>query len=326
MRSTSTTMGKNPGRFMRIAEVFNEGAKARTCAESSGSEHSAVGDNTTSPDDLSDLVDSFLERGYDDNDEIEFQEHEKVVKVKEKKKDFDDDDDLDEFMDDSETKDMLKDLLLGFQDGDSQVRRKIRDETELAVKDIGMSSSEDGFKRNLMTRLRERGLDAGLCKSRWEKTGRFPAGTFEYVDVIISGNRYVVEVNLVGEFTIARPTNRYITLLEAFPQIFVGKPDKLKQVVRIMCEGSKQSLRKNDMHIPPWRRNGYMQAKWLSMYKRTINSAADMVVLGSGTGRRSVGFDTIPAPVKVYYCRDELERRRDVGMGKKVGQLGQLLI
>ncbi|KAI3895330.1 hypothetical protein MKX03_035831 [Papaver bracteatum] len=323
MKSTSTTMGKNPGmRFKRIAEAFNEGAKARMCAESSGSEHSAVGDNTTSPDDLSDLVDSFLERGYDDN-EIEFQEHEKVVK--EKKKDFDDDD-LDEFMDDSETKDMLKDLLLGFQDGDSQVQRKIRDETELAVKDIGMSSSGDGFKRRLMTRLRQRGFDAGLCKSRWEKTGLFPAGTFEYVDVIVSGNRYIVEVHLVGEFTIARPTNRYITLLEVFPQIFVGKSDKLKQIVRIMCEASKQSLKKNDMHIPPWRRNGYMQAKWLSMYKRTINSVADMVVSGSGTGRRSVGFDTIRAPVKVYYCRDELERRRDFGMGKKVGELGQLLI
>ncbi|KAI3876146.1 hypothetical protein MKW98_029098 [Papaver atlanticum] len=325
MKSTSTTMGKNPGiRFKRIAEAFNEGAKERMCAESSGSEHSAVGDNTSSPDDLSDLVDSFLERGYDDN-EIEFQEHEKkVVKVKEKKKGADDDD-SDEFMDDSETKDMLKDLLFGFQDGDSQVRRKIRYETELAVKDIGMSSSEDGFKRRLMTRLRQRGFDAGLCKSRWEKTGRYPAGTFEYVDVIVSGNRYIVEVNLVGEFTIARPTNRYVTLLEVFPQIFVGKSDELKQVVRIMCEASKQSLKKNDMHIPPWRRNGYMQAKWLSMYKRTINSVADMVVSGSGTGRRSVGFDTIPAPV-IYYCRDELERRRDFGTGKKVGQLGQLLI
>ncbi|KAI3925750.1 hypothetical protein MKX01_003309 [Papaver californicum] len=323
LKSTSTTMEKNPARFKRVAEAFNEGAKARTCAESSGSEHSAV-EETSPNDNLSDLVDSFLEMGYDD-DEVGFIEHEKVVKVKDKKKKGSDDDDLDEFMDDSETKDMLQDMLLGFDEDDSH-RRKIRDETELAFKDIGMSSSEDGFKRQLMARLRQRGFDAGLCKSRWEKTGRFPAGTFEYVDVIVSGNRYIVEVHLVGEFTIARPTNRYITLLEVFPQIFVGKPNKLKQVVRIMCEASKRSLKKNDMHIPPWRRNGYMQAKWLSVYKRTINSAADMVVLGLGTGKRSVGFDTIPAPVKVYYCRDELERRRDVGMGIKVGQLGQLLI
>ncbi|KAI3994909.1 hypothetical protein MKX01_024944 [Papaver californicum] len=315
-------MEKNPGRFKRVAEAFKEGAKAaRICAESSGSEHSAV---DTSPDDLSDLVDSFLERGYDDG-EVDSKEHEKVVKVK-KKKGSSSKDDLDGFMDDSETKDMLKSLFLGFGD-DSKVIRKIRQETELAFKDIGMSSSDqDGFKRELMTRLRQSGIDAGLCKSRWEKTGRFPAGTFEYVDVIVSGYRYIVEVFLAEEFTIARPTNRYTSLLEAFPQIFVGKPDKLKQVVRIMCGASKQSLKKNDLHIPPWRSNGYMQAKWLSMYKRTTNSVADMIVSDSSTGKRSVGFDTIPAPVKFYYCRDELERRRDVGMGKKVGKLGQLFV
>ncbi|KAI3963574.1 hypothetical protein MKW92_001121 [Papaver armeniacum] len=313
-------MGRNPGRFLRVAEAFNEGAKAaRICAESSGSEHSAVGE--ISPNDLSDLVDSFLERGYDDGDEVDSKEHEKVVKVKKKKGSSDDG-----FMDDSETKDMLKSLLLGFGD-DSQVIRKIRDETKLAFEDIGMSfSAEDGFKRQLMTRLRQRGLDAGLCKSRWEKTGRFPAGTFEYVDVIISGNRYIIEVSLVGEFTIARPTDRYISLLEVFPRVFVGKPDKLKQVVRLMCRASKQSLKKNDMHIPPWRSNGYMQAKWLSWYKRKTNSFADMVVSGSGTGKRSVGFETTPTPVKFYYCRDESERRRDVGMRKKVGKLGQLFV
>ncbi|KAI3923317.1 hypothetical protein MKW98_026910 [Papaver atlanticum] len=316
-------MGRNPGRFMRVAEAFNEGAKAaRICAESSGSEHSAGGE--TLPDDLSDLVDSFLERGYDDNVEVDSQEHEKVVKVKKKKGSSDDG--FDGFKDDSETKDMLKSLLLGFGD-DSQVIRKIRDETKLAFEDIGMSfSAEDGFKRQLMTRLRQRGLDAGLCKSRWEKTGRFPAGTFEYVDVIVSGNRYIVEISLVGEFTIARPTNRYISLLEVFPQVFVGKPDKLKQVVRIMSGASKQSLKKNDMHIPPWRSNGCMQAKWFSLYKRTTNSIADMVVSVSGTGKRSVGFEMTLAPVKFYYCIDELERRRDVGMGKKVGKLGELFV
>ncbi|MCL7046759.1 hypothetical protein MKW94_024053 [Papaver nudicaule] len=310
-------MGRNVGRFMRIAEGFNEGAKARrVCAESSGSEHSAV-EEISSPDDLSDLVESFLERD-DDNGEVDFKEHEKKKKGSK-------DDDLDEFMDDFETRDMLKDLLSGRFADDYEVTRKIRDAAELAYKDIGLNSSGDGFKRRFMTRLRQRGFDAGLCKSRWEKTSRFLAGTFEYVDVIVSGNRYIVEVFLVGEFTIARPTNRYTSLLEVFPQIYVGKPDKLKQVVRIMCQASNQSLKKNDMPIPPWRRNGYMQAKWLSLYKRTINPVTDTVVLDSASSKQSVGFDTIPAPVKVYYCRDALERRRDVGMGKKLGQLGQLL-
>ncbi|KAI3896620.1 hypothetical protein MKW92_038912 [Papaver armeniacum] len=315
LKSTST----NPGRFRRIAEAFNEGSKARTCAESSGSEHSAV--NQTSPDDdLSDLVHLYLESADDDEVADQEQTREKIVEVEKKKGSIHED-----FKKESETKDILKNLLSGFGD-DSEVKRKIRDETELAFNDIGMSSSEDGFKRQLMARLRHKGFNAGLCKSRWEKTDRFPAGTFEYVDVIVSGFRYIVEVYLSGEFTIARPTNHYASLLEAFPQIFVGKPDQLKQVVKIVCGASKQSLKKNDMHIPPWRSNGYMQAKWFSSYKRTINVVTGTVVLDYRSGKRSVGFDTTPAPMKVYYCREELERRRDVGMGKKVGKLGHLFV
>ncbi|KAI3847570.1 hypothetical protein MKX03_024355 [Papaver bracteatum] len=319
LKSTST----NPGRFRRVAEAFNEGSKARTCAESSGSEHSAV--NQTSPDDdLSDLVHLYLESP-DDDEEVAYQEqtHEKIVEVQKKKASVADD--FDGSKNDAETKEMLKSLLSGFGD-DSEVIIKIRDETELAFNDIGMSSSEDGFKRQLMARLRQKGFDAGLCKSRWGKTDRFPAGSFEYVDVIVSGKCYIVEVYLAGEFTIARPTNHYTSLLEAFPQIFVGKPDQLKQVVKIMCGASKQSLKKNDMHIPPWRSNGYMQAKWFSSYKRTINVVTGMVVSDSRSGKRSVGFDTNRAPMKVYYCREELERRRDVEMAKKVGKLGQLFV
>ncbi|RZC92306.1 hypothetical protein C5167_026939 [Papaver somniferum] len=319
LKSTST----NPGRFERVAEAFNEGSKARMCAESSGSEHSAVNE-TSSDDDLSDLVHLYLESADDDEvaDDQE-QTHEKIVEVEKKtgsiNKDFEGS------KTNSETKDMLKSLLSGSGEG-FEVITKIRDETELAFNVIGMSSSENGFKRQLMARLRQKGFNAGLCKSRWEKTDRFPAGTFEYVDVIVSGNRYIVEVYLAGEFTIARPTNHYTSILEAFPQIFVGKPDQLKQVVKIMCRASKQSLKKNDMHIPPWRSNGYMQAKWFSLYKRTINAVTEMVGTDSRSGKRSVGFDTTPTPMKVYYCREELERRRDVEMGKKVGKLGQLFV
>ncbi|MCL7045871.1 hypothetical protein MKW94_028428 [Papaver nudicaule] len=309
-------MERNPGRFKRVAEAFNEAA--RICAESSGSEHSAV--EETSPSDLSDLVNSFLEMANDDEVAEEQTYDEKIVNVKNNKGSSDNG------LDDSKTKDMLKSLLLGVKD-DYEVKREIHEETELAYKDIGISSSEDGFKRLLMTRLRQRGFDAGLCKSRWEKTSRFPAGTYEYVDVIVSANRYIVEVFLSEEFTIARPTNRYTALLGVFPRIYVGKPDQLKHVVRIMCRAGKQSLNKNDMHIPPWRTNGYMQAKWLSLYKRTINSIAGMVVSDSdSTGKRSVGFDAVPAPLKFYFRRDELERRRDVGIGKNVGKLAQLFI
>lgn len=150
----------------------------------------------------------------------------------------------------------------------------------------------------------------GLCKSRWEKTGRFPAGDYEYIDVIAGGTRYIVEIALAGEFTIARPTDRYLSLLEIFPSTFVGKPDELKQVVRLMCAAARESMKTMDMHVPPWRRNGYMQAKWFNSYRRTTSAVPTIKTPVSGedlAGKRSVGFEATPA---VYnYCRGESARK-----------------
>ena len=90
----------------------------------------------------------------------------------------------------------------------------------------------------------------------------------------IAGNRYIVEVFLAGEFEIARATEDYTSLLEIFPPIFVGKQEELKRIVRIMCRAIKGSMKSVEMHVPPWRRNGYMQEKWFGSYKRTTAAAA----------------------------------------------------
>ncbi|KAK9267507.1 hypothetical protein L1049_009935 [Liquidambar formosana] len=296
-------MGKIPARFRKTADAFDEVARARFC-ESSGSEHSP--ENSTT--DLSDLVNSFIERDERDEGNEEEMKEEKERNESES----------DSFLSDSETKDILRSLF--DCDGDD-VKRNIRDETELAWKLIGDSSSE-GFKRRLMSRLRERGLDAGLCKSRWEKTGRFPSGSYEYIDVNVSGTRYAVEVFLGGEFEIARPTSRYISLLNIFPPIFVGKVEELKEVVRLMCAAVKESMRSMDMSVPPWRRNGYMQAKWFGSYKRTINRVLARKASETEEGfakQRSIGFE---APKAIsYYCRDEFASK----VGLKVGLLAAAL-
>ena len=90
--------------------------------------------------------------------------------------------------------------------------------------------------------------------------------------MVVSESRYVVGVFLAGEFAIARPTSSYQSLLELFPRIVVVKPYELKQVVRLMCAEMKKSMKIRDMPVPPWRKNGYMQAKWFGPYKRTVNS------------------------------------------------------
>lgn len=148
----------------------------------------------------------------------------------------------------------------------------------------------------------------GLCKSKWEKNRRFPGGDYEYVDVNFGGNRYIIEICLAAEFEIARPTNQYSSLLEVLPLVFVGKVEELKRVVKLMCTAMNESMKSMDLHIPPWRRNSYMQAKWFSSYKRTTNEVATSH--GVFSTRKSIGFEA--RSVKSYNCKDAYYGRKSV--------------
>ncbi|XP_045815349.1 uncharacterized protein LOC123908680 [Trifolium pratense] len=281
-------MGRNiPVRFERLAAAFesNEVARVRLC-ESSGSEHSP--ENST---DLSDLVKSFMEKNSVRGEE------DAVVHDKE---DWDF-----EWNDYSEKKEILQQIFVA---ADDEVKQKIKREAELAIQLVAGDKTLPEFKRLVMARLRERGFDAGLCKTRWERKGRFPAGDYEYIDVNYEGNRYIVETSLMTEFEIARPTNQYSSLLDVFPLVFVGKVEEIKKVVRLMCSAIKDSMKTMDMHIPPWRRNSYMQAKWFSLYKRTTNEVA--------ARKFNIGFEA--RPLKPYNnCRDDFGSK----VAFKVGHL-----
>ena len=74
----------------------------------------------------------------------------------------------------------------------------------------------------------------------------------------------IIDIDFRSEFEIARPTGNYKAILQSLPYIFVGKSDRLGQIVTIVSEAAKQSLRKKGMHVPPWRKAEYMLAKWLS--------------------------------------------------------------
>ncbi|OMO64768.1 hypothetical protein COLO4_31871 [Corchorus olitorius] len=297
-------MARIPVRFNRIAAAFNEAARAppvRLC-ESSGSDHSP--EDLT---DLSDLVNSFIESncGVIETDE--------AGKIMEQEKD-NENEGSEGYWSDSETKDMIKNLVCNEQDDD--VKQNIRVQTELICDSIEDMSS-DGSKRQLMSRLREKGFDAGLCKSRWERFGQHPAGRYEYVDVNVNGNRYIIEVNLGGEFEIARPTTSYTSLLNVFPRILVIKAEEMKQIVRLMCRAIRESMKSKELKIPPWRRRGYMQAKWFGHYKRTTNeiSVKNTQKNDAVATKRSVGFEMFPSVS--YYCRDNFARKA----GLKVGYL-----
>lgn len=300
-------MTVTPVRFKRVAEAF----------ESSGSEHSP--DNSV---DLSDLVQSFFERERRDEREIK-NNHGEVIDLLQNETNGAEPDDDQEKNDGSESESESKELLSGLLFGDAGecddgVKERIRVEVEQASRVAGDGSERTGFKRRVMTLLREKGFDAGLCKSKWKQNGRIPSGSFEYIDVnIAGGTRYIIELSLPGEFTIARPTPNYTSLLQTFHPIFMGKVGELKQIVRLMCNEIKVSMKSAKMHVPPWRRHAYMQAKWFGFYKRTTNEvvgkASSDKDVGSGE-KRWVGF--MPLAGVSYNCREGLGGKRGVKMGK----------
>ncbi|KAK9050601.1 hypothetical protein SSX86_030429 [Deinandra increscens subsp. villosa] len=303
-------MAKIPMRFKRISAALDDDARARLC-QSSGSEHSA-----NSLTDLSDLVDSFFDGsddGYDRGENDARSHPEETTAEYQKAESY-------YGSDNSDAKEMLIDLIGGDEDD-----RAIRAEIESVCQNFENSSSE-GFKRRLMAVLQQRGFDAGLCKCRWEKTGRHPAGEYEYIDVLISGDRYIVEASLGSEFTIVRPTKTYQLLLETLPKIIVIKPKVMKKVVRLMCAAMRASLKTREMLVSPWRKNGYMQTKWFGSYKRTTNSRPSRLTAaacggGEVNGERCLGFEYSPAVGGGEKCC-----RKEVGRMHVVGNLKALML
>ncbi|VFQ89620.1 unnamed protein product [Cuscuta campestris] len=264
-----------PARFKRVADAFDEAAltlRTRPPCGSSGSEHS---DDPESLTDLSRLVNSFIE-----NDDDEAWEGPAEWAVE----DVDDDDgrvgddrqrEEENCCDDVvEARDSLQRLLSSGED--DVTKRSLLEAVERSRRELGERSyNSPDFKRRLMGRLRNQGFDAGLCKTRWEKKESCPRGDYEYIDVNANGERYIVEFNLRGELETARPTAGYRLLAEMFGEAgaaYVGRAEELKKIARIMSGEMKRSMKSVGMHVPPWRRSAYVQAKWFSSYKRTTNN------------------------------------------------------
>lgn len=94
------------------------------------------------------------------------------------------------------------------------------------------------------------------------------AGEYEYIDVMMGKERVMIDIDFRSEFEIARSTKAYKAILQILPYIFVGKCDRLQNIVTLASEAAKQSLKKKGMHVPPWRKVEYVKAKWLSPYTR----------------------------------------------------------
>jgi uncharacterized protein (TIGR01615 family) len=185
-------------------------------------------------------------------------------------------------------------------------------------------------RRAVADGLRGLGYDAAVCKSRWERTPTYPAGTeaqfgskqtpfssgrrspcicageHEYVDAVVGTEavRLIVEVDFRSQFELARSTKAYRAALQALPPLFVGTPDRLGKIVAVVAEAARQSLKKKGLHFPPWRKPEYMRAKWLSAHYRcdgdkaavaAPSPAATPVQAASFTGKFELVFDRKPS-------------------------------
>lgn len=153
------------------------------------------------------------------------------------------------------------------------------------------------FRRAVMSRLREHGHDAGLCKARWDKSSSMTAGSYEYIDVVVTGDtRYIVDVGFAAEFEVARPTEHYEAVRAALPTVLIARPEDVRQLVKAAASAARHSLKSRGLSVPPWRKRRFMMAKWLGPYKRTVNSvpaSAGAAMVSSGAAavcRTTLGF------------------------------------
>ncbi|TVU20560.1 hypothetical protein EJB05_36774 [Eragrostis curvula] len=176
----------------------------------------------------------------------------------------------------------------------SSAESRIRADTDDAVTQMratsgGVCSSCSGRAsgcrgcalRFVAERLRDAGYNSAICRSKWSRAMDIPSGEHTYVDVVVptkSGKavRVLIELNFRAEFDMARGGAEYKSLVAALPEVFVGRTEKLKAVIKVMCAAAKQCARENNMHMAPWRKHRYMEAKWLSTPER--------VSPGTGTG------------------------------------------
>ncbi|KAJ3700333.1 hypothetical protein LUZ61_004038 [Rhynchospora tenuis] len=246
-------------RYKKAVLALDETAKARLWWGPFGGE-SFTSSSSDESAELADLVDSFYDSDYEprDGDEIEAET---------------DGENGGEFIE-------MLDATLDEIGDDLEVDR-IRVEVERAIRVAG-SGPDSRFKKRVVSLLQERGFDAGLCKSFWEQSKGLPTGYHKYIDVITSDkSRYIIETNLASDFEIARPNDDYMRLRQRFPTLFIGRPDHLKSIVRVMSNAAVESIKTAGMHVPPWRRREFVLAKWFSSHKRIINFGRDKKEIGT---------------------------------------------
>ncbi|KAL5130826.1 hypothetical protein HKD37_12G033824 [Glycine soja] len=166
----------------------------------------------------------------------------------------------------------------------SSYETKVRQATKGVLRELNISemlcicrraevakSCRNCLLREVCDRLLNLGYNCAICKSKWRSSPEIPSGEHTYLEVRnnVSNTKrgavkVVIELYFRAEFEMARANEEYNKLIKRLPEVFVGKSDRLRALVKIMCSASKKCMKEKKMHIGPWRKHKYMQAKWFS--------------------------------------------------------------
>ncbi|XP_021287929.1 uncharacterized protein LOC110419268 [Herrania umbratica] len=131
------------------------------------------------------------------------------------------------------------------------------------------------LQRELSIRLQNVGFNCYICRSKWRSSPEIPSGEHTYLEVLDKSNpkkgevRVVIELNFRAEFEMARANEDYNKLIARLPELLVGKAERLEALIKILCAAAKKCMKEKNMHLAPWRKHKYMQAKWLGTFERT---------------------------------------------------------
>ncbi|KAL6958649.1 hypothetical protein U1Q18_046799 [Sarracenia purpurea var. burkii] len=97
--------------------------------------------------------------------------------------------------------DMLKSLIPCA----SGVERNLLADTSKIVEKNKTCKRKDDLRKIVLDALLFLGYDSSICKSRWENS-LVSSGGYEYIDVIVQGDRVLIDIDFRSEFEIARST------------------------------------------------------------------------------------------------------------------------
>ncbi|XP_057433434.1 uncharacterized protein LOC130726215 [Lotus japonicus] len=156
-------------------------------------------------------------------------------------------------------------------------------------REVAVTSCRNCLMREVSRRLQNAGYNSAVCRTKWRSSPDIPSGEHSFLDVIDNTNskkgvvRVMIELNFRAEFEMAKGSEDYNRLVRKLPEVFVGKVERLSNVIKILCMAAKRCMKEKKMHLGPWRKHRYMQAKWLGPCER--NTSTTPLSLGYNSER-----------------------------------------